>query len=360
MISFFLGVYRRLRAILADPVRDFQIAMLMLVLLVAVGTLGYILLEQMPIIDAFYMTIITVSTVGFGEIHPLSNRGRVFTSVLIILGLTIVTTAVSSAASVVLGPQLWLSIQERKMEETLRTVEKHYVVCGYGRMGRQIIRDLRARKASFVVIEMNEDIREELLEENIPYIIGDGTQDDILLDAGIERAVGLVSALNSDADNVMTVLSAREINPKIFIVARASTNTAESKLRRAGADRVVSPYQIGGHRLALALLRPAVHDFLNLIFNVSDDVDDMEVGQIYIQGESSLAGMTIAHANLRQSHHVSILAIQKINGEFTMNPHTQHVIQTGETLIVIGPPEAIYRIEEKWNPEGPDADDAAS
>ena len=245
------------------------------------------------------------------------------------------------------------------MEEYLRVIEKHYVVCGYGRMGRQIIRDLRARKAHFVVIERDEMIREELLEENIPFIIGDGTQDDILLEAGIQRAVGLVSALNSDADNVMTVLSAREINPKIFIVARASTSSAESKLRRAGANRVVSPYQIGGHRLALALLRPAVHDFLNLIFNVSDEIDDMDVGQVHIQPDSSLVGVTIAQANLRQSHNVSILAVQKVNGEFTMNPHTQYVIQPGETLIVIGPPEAIYRIEDNLDPGHAATDDTS-
>ncbi|MBZ0297650.1 MAG: potassium channel protein [Anaerolineae bacterium] len=341
-----LSTYQRLRIALSDPVRGFQLSLVLLALLVGCGTLGYMLLEGMPGIDAFYMTIITISTVGFGEVRPLSDAGRIFTSLLILVGLAMVTTAISNAVGIIMGPRLWLAIRERRMEETLKTIENHYIVCGYGRMGRQIVRDLQERREPCVVIELEPEAREELLEQNIPHIIGDGTQDEALYEAGVERAAGLVSALNSDADNVLTVLSAREINPKLFIVARAASGAAESKLRRAGANRVVSPYQIGGHRMALALIRPAVHDFMNRVFSVGDDMD-MDIGQVSIKEGSILAGQTIAQTHLRHQRNVTILAIQKPDGELIINPGTQHMIEPGETLIVIGPPKAIYRIEDE-------------
>ncbi len=166
----------------------------------------------------------------------------------------------------------------------------------------------------------------------------------------IEHAEGLVAALNSDADNVMTVLSAREINPDLFIVARAADAQSESKLRRAGANRVVSPYHIGGHRMAVALLRPAVHDFMNQIFHVGDE-SGMDIGQVRITAHSTLAGRTIAQTNLRQTRNVNILAIQKADGELSINPNTQYVIQSGDVLIVIGPSQAIYQTEAELDSE---------
>jgi voltage-gated potassium channel len=188
----------------------------------------------------------------------------------------------------------------------------------------------------------------------VPHIIGDGTQDEVLEEARIAQAIGLVAALNSDADNVMTVLSAREINPNLFIVARTAETSTESKLRRAGANRVVSPYQIGGHRLAVALLRPAVHDFMNRIFYMGDD-QDMDIGQVTVEAGSPLIGKTVAQTDLRRSRNVNILAIQRPDGELVINPNIQHVIQPGEVLIVIGPPDAIYRTEAELDAPVPPA-----
>ncbi|MBZ0300924.1 MAG: potassium channel protein [Anaerolineae bacterium] len=344
---------RRIRSMLTDPVRGLELSLLMLAVLVAGGTLAYIILEDMTPVDALYMTIITITTVGFGEVKPLSATGRIFTSVLILMGVATATSAISNAASIVLGQRLWLSIRERRMEDYITHLEKHYIICGFGRMGQQIVRDLQNRKQSFVVVEIDEELSEDMLEDNIPHIIGDGTQDEVLYEAGIERAAGLVAALNSDADNVLTVLSAREINPKLFIVARAAEPTTENKLRRAGANRVVSPYLIGGHRMAVALLRPAVHDFMNYIFSVGDETD-LDIGQATIEADSPLAGRAIAQSDLRRLRNVNILAIQRPNGEIVINPNTQHVIQPGETLIFIGPPQAIYRVEEELDaPDGP-------
>lgn len=343
-MHLFQALIRRIRNMLADPVRGLELSLLMLVVLVAAGTTGYVVIEGMSLIEGFYMTIITITTVGFGEVQPLSSAGRIFTSVLILMGVATATSAISNAASIVLGQRLWLSIRERRMEETIASLENHYIVCGYGRMGQQIVRDLQNRKQPYVVIEFNESLREEMLEDNITHIIGDGTQDEVLYQARIQYAAGMVAALDSDADNVMTVLSAREINPRLFIVARSAEASTESKLRRAGANRVVSPYLIGGHRMAVALLRPAVHDFMNQIFHVGGE-HDMDIGQVAIEVGSPLTGKTIAEADLRKTRNVNILAIQRPDGSLVINPGTQHVIAQGEVLIVIGSPAAIYNTE---------------
>ncbi|MEZ4669103.1 MAG: potassium channel protein [Anaerolineae bacterium] len=336
----------RLRVMIADPVKGFQISLLLVVILIVIGTIGYLLLERMSVVDAFYMTIITITTVGFGEVHTLSAVGRIFTSLLIFLGVGIVTIAISNVAGVILGPHLWLAIRERRMEETIKLISDHYIVCGYGRMGQQIARDLQARKQAFVVIERSPEMRQLLLEDNLPHIIGDGTLESTLEKAGIERAQGLVCALNSDSDNVMTVLTARELNPSLFIVARAVTPSTETKLRRAGADRVVSPYNIGGHRMALALLRPAIHDFMNYLFHIGDDLN-MDIGQISIKSGSPLVGQSIAQLDLRRKRNVNILAVQKPTSEFAINPNAQYVIEPGDVLIVIGPTDTVYRIEDE-------------
>lgn len=342
------AVNRRLQAMLADPVRGLVASLGALAVLMAVGTFGYMLLEQMEIIEALYMTVITISTVGFGEVRPLSPPGRIFTSVLILLGLALATSALSNAASIMVGPRLWFSIKERRMNDTVETISDHYIVCGYGRMGEQIVTDLLARKEPFVVVDSNPDIHNMLVMQDVLHVIGDATIDETLREAGVERAVGLVSALDTDPDNLMTVLSAREINPKLFIVARSTSPSTDRKLRRAGADRVVSPYQIGGHRMALALLRPAVHDLMSRIFNVTDSSKvDMDLGQVRISDDSHLAGRSIADTNLRRTHNVSIIAVQSVDGELIINPNIDHVLHVGDVLVVIGPPEAIQRMHEK-------------
>ncbi len=343
---------RQARYALSSPVRRVQLSLLGLALLILLGTLYYHFFEDMTSLDALYMTVITIATVGFGEVKPLSPDGRVFTIILILLGVGITTTAISNAVGVILGPRLWLSIQQRRMEAILRTLKNHYIVCGYGRMGQQIVLDLQRRQEAFVVVDANPEIAEELIEAGIPHIVGDATLDEALSEAGVTRAQGLVAALSSDADNVLTVLSARELNPKIYIVARATSPEAERKLRRAGANTIVSPYQIGGHRMALALLRPTVHRFLMRIFHFGEG-PDVEIGQITIREGSWLASRTIATSNLRAKHQVSILAIQEPDGEFVITPSIQHQLRAGQTLIVIGPPQAIYALEEQLD-ESPD------
>jgi voltage-gated potassium channel len=339
----FSTISHTMQVLLDEPLRRFQFSLLILAVLIASGSLGYMVLEQMKFIDALYMTVITVTTVGFGEVKPLSSVGRLYTIVLIVLGVGTAAWAVGSGVEIILGRKLWSSVQLRKLKELLMTLEDHYIVCGYGRIGRQITRDLQVRRIPFVVIDQSTELEEEFLENEILHIIGDATQDESLIKAGILRARGFVSALNSDADNVLAVLTAREMNPDLLIVARAMTESSENKLRRAGANRVVSPYSIGGHRLALALLQPAVHDFLQQIFNLEDLTVD--IGQIVIREDSPMAGQTISDSDLRHIWKLTILAIHTADGTFTISPDAQHRLEPGETLIVIGNPTAIYKLE---------------
>ncbi len=328
---------------LGDPMRRVQLSIVFLLLLVLVGMVGYMVLEDMAPVDALYMTVITITTVGFGEVRPLSPASRLFTMVLILLGVSAVTSAVSSAVETVLEQRVWLSVQRRRTKEWLMKANNHTVVAGYGRIGQQIVRDLRNRDVPFVVIDFSGEAEQTFLEEKIHYVLGDATLDEVQLEAGIDRAKAFVSALDTDADNVLAVLTARGLNPDLFIVARATTTSSEVKLRRAGANRVVSPYDIGGHRLSLAVMRPAVHDLLSQIFDVT--VTDADIGQIAVAAGASLAGQTLGTCDLRQVHNLTILAIQQPDGSFAINPSPQHTIQAGETLIVIGPPQAIANLE---------------
>lgn len=339
-----MSIGRYLNNMLNDPVRGLQVSLLMLLLLVVFGAVGYMLIERMTPVDALYMTVITISTVGFGEISPLGVPGRAFTTLLILTGVITATTALGNLASILLGQHLWQSLRERRMLEELDKLNNHYIICGHGRMGDQVARDLRDRGLPYVVVDRDPEHRANFLETNTLHLIGDATDDEALRSVGILRARGLVATLDNDPDNLMTVLSARGLNPDLLIVTRTTSHEAESKLRRAGADHVISPWQTGGHRLAMALLRPAVHDFMDLL--LEPEVNrGWELGQISIEENSELAGHSIAEAGLYQSSAVTVLAIRQADGEITLIPSPQRVLRRGETIICVGPPGSIRRVE---------------
>ena len=341
------SIQRVLRS-LSEPVRQLQISLFILFLLVLGGTAGYMLIEGVDWLDALYMTVITLTTVGYGEVVQLSTEGRIFTITLIMLGVGIGAWAVTNAVEVIVGQTLWTAVQSRKIRKRVERMNDHYIVCGYGRLGRRIARDLRARGEAFVVVDWSQALAQEFLEDEVPHLLADAMQDDALKAAGVERARGLVSALDSDASNVLTVLTARELNPGLLIVARANSEMSESKLRRAGADRVVTPDSIGGHRLALALLRPAVHDFFSHVFSF-DGTQGADIGQILLPARSPFTGQTIAGCDLRRMRNVSILAIKLADGEFVLNPPPTRVIEAGDTLIVIGHADAVYELEALYS-----------
>lgn len=320
--------------VLNEPLRRFRFSILLLVLLLVGGTVGYVAIEGMGLIDAFYMTVITLATVGFGEVHPLSQLGRLYTTAFIIIGVGAGAWAITNGIEVLFGESVWVSMQRRRMDRLLMDLQNHYIVCGFGRMGRQIVRDLVNRNEPFVVIERDPRVEDTLIAEGYPYLMGDAEDDAVLRRAGVARARGIVAALNSDAANVLTVLTSREFNPNILVVARAASESSEAKLRRAGADRVVNPDAIGGHRLALALLQPKVHDFMSKIFNIEEM--EVDIGEVIVLQGAEIAGRTIAETNIRNRWNLTILAMQTPTGEFIISPDARRIIEPGETLILIG------------------------
>ncbi|MBS1910573.1 MAG: NAD-binding protein [Bacteroidetes bacterium] len=319
---------------LADPGRKFRFALCLLVLLVTVGSVGFMAIEKTSVVDAFYMAVTTITTVGFGEVHPFSPEGRVFVIGYIVLGVGAAAWAFATGAEMLLGDKLWASVRQRRMKQTLMKLEDHYIICGFGRLGRPIITDMRSRGEQFVVVENNGAKEERLLDAVVPFVIGDATQEEVLLRAGLLRARGIVITLDNDAENVLAVLTARELNPKILIVARANSESAESKLRRAGADRVISLDTIAGRRLALATLQPKVHDFLERVFSLEQL--EANIDELRVAAGSPLVGQLIGECDLRSRWNVTVLAVQNPNGEFIVSPDAARAIEPGETLIVMG------------------------
>ncbi len=346
MPSVRFDIVQRLRFVLDDPARRLQLALLTLVLIILVGSLGYMWIEGMDTIDAVYMTVITIATVGYGEVNPLSHAGRIFTIGLILTGMATTAWAVGSGVELLVGRTLWLSLQRRKMDQLLKTIDNHYIICGYGRMGRQVARDLRARDEAFVVVDVIDEKEERAYEDQVPFVNGNATRDEVLLRAGIERAKGIVTAIGDDAENVLAVLTARGLNANLLIVARGTDEAIASKLRRAGADRVVSPYAIGSHRMALALMQPTAHDFMGRIFDLEDLAID--IGELRINPGSPLAGKTIAETLLKKKWDLIVLAIRVSDQEeFIISPRSDLRIAEGDILIVFGSPSKIGAVERR-------------
>lgn len=311
--------------------RQLRFALFLLFLIILVGTLGYIALEKWDFLDAFYMTVITISTTGFEEVKPLTHLGRIFTSFLIIAGVGTIAYTGGRAVQLIIETQV---LRRRRMSKKLQELKNHYIVCGYGRMGRRICEELRQAGVPFAVIEKDDNQIEALIEQEYLFVQGDATSDDSLLKAGIAQARGIVAVLPSEAENVFAVLSAKVLNPKIFVVARAVEEETESKLLRAGADRVVNPYEIGGTRMAMMLLRPTVVEFIDIIARKQGV--DLNLEEIQVKASSPLIGKTLAESPIRKELNIIIVAIFRKAGSFIYNPVSSTVLEEGDRLLAIG------------------------
>ncbi|WP_136809866.1 potassium channel family protein [Desulfosediminicola flagellatus] len=310
------------------------ISLLLLLLTIAFGTTGYVVFEHMPPFEAFYMTLITISTVGFSEVRPLSDIGRGITIVIIILGISLLTYTLGQVARIFIEGELRRVLGRRKLEKHISMLENHYIICGYGRIGAIIVKELQAAKIPLVVIEQDPASIAMLEADGILYLNMDATSDDALTAARLDRAKGLVTAVSSDADNVFIALSAKGIRPDIFILARASDVKNESKLIRAGASRVVCPYQMGGKRMAEILHKPTVVDFLDQTM-VHDELG-LQMEEAIIPTGSPITGKTVVSSKLRQDFGVIIIAIKRKSGEMVFNPGPAEVFDAGDTIVVIG------------------------
>jgi voltage-gated potassium channel len=312
--------------------------------LVAAGTAGYALIEpEYSPFDALYMTVITLTTVGYEEVHTLSPAGRVFTIFLLLGGVITFFYTATELVRIVVGGEVQAHIGRRRMARSLAGLRDHLIICGYGRMGRFVCREFSQRGVPFVVI----DLRPELLQDfDLPHglaLAGDATDDDVLHRAGVGRARALVAVTPSDADNLFITLSARLLNDRLFIVARAEDEPAEHKLKRAGANRVVSPYASGGFRVAQAVLRPAVVDFIELATRTGHL--DLQIEEVQVQPGSPLAGADLQASRLRLDLGVIIVAIKRGDGAMLFNPPGDAVMAAGDTLIALGGRPQLDRLE---------------
>jgi voltage-gated potassium channel len=316
-----------------------KIALAMLLGVIAFGSLGYMIIEGWNLLDSVYMTIISITTTGYREVYPLSQLGKMFTLLIIILGVVTIAYAGGRLAQLFVESYLF---RRRKMVKQLSTLENHYIICGYGRMGKKICQELEENKAKFVVIEKNPTEIENLRTRDYLFVEGDATDDDILTQAGIKKAKGMVAVLHTEAENVFTTLSSRALHPKIFIVARAVEEETESKLLKAGANRVVKPYEIGGHRMTQVLLRPGVVDFIDII--AREKRIDLHIEEIEVKDGSILVGQTLAQSPIRNKLNIIIVAIFQADGKVTYNPQSNTVIQKDNKLIVIGEEKNIQQL----------------
>ena len=308
---------------------------------ILIGTFGYMIIEGWSLFDSFYMTIITISTTGFKEFRPLSTPGMVLTVFLIITG--VVSLAYTGGRGVQLLVEAQI-LRRRKMAKNLERISNHYIVGGYGRMGSQIAEHLLENNLNFVIIENEPNNVAKLNDLGYLFVSGDATDDDALIKAGVERAKGLVAVLSTDAENVFTTLSARELNNNIFIVARAIDEGTEGKLKKAGADRVVKPYELGGNRMVQLLLRPGVTDFIEGIARKKEV--DISLEQIVVCKGSNLVGLTLAESPIRSELDIIIIAIDKSGGNFVYNPKSSAKIEVDDKLIAIGQVENLNKLNK--------------
>jgi voltage-gated potassium channel len=308
--------------------------------LLIVGTAGYMLIEGWPLLDAFYMTVITLSTVGFGEVRPLSQTGRLFTSALLIVNIFLIAYGVEAIISARMGGQFF---RRRQMMRQVNQMENHVIVCGYGRVGESSATSLLSSNRDVVVIEKEPEKVAVLEKSGCLFVEGDATQDEVLLRAGVERAWGLIVCTGDDSVNLFIVLSARALNKSLFIVARSVSEENERKMRLAGADRVVSPYQIGGRHMANIAIRPHVTDFFDVV--TLDDGVELWVEELAIQEGSPLIGKTVGEADIRRQTGVTIIAIYHHQDQRASLPRARTVLNAGDQMIVLGTRQQLAQLQ---------------
>ena len=324
--------------------RNVRLSFTLLFLVIAFGVFGYHVIEGMPYFDALYMTVITISTVGFQEVHPLSTGGRIITMIIISGGITIGAYTIGTLLRMFIEGELSKTFGRRKVEKKISELREHFIICGYGRIGSLVSKELRDHKKDFVVIENNPSAIERMEINKILYLDQDATVEDVLIQAGIMHARGIVPAVGSDADNVFITLTARGLRPDIFILARASDEKDEIKLKRAGANRVVSPYLIGGKRMAQVLIRPTVVDFIDIA--VMESNLGLQMEECRIKPTSHLVGKNLIESNLRRDFGVIIVLIKKYAGEMIFNPQPSEVLEANDTLVVLGRVQDVVRMNE--------------
>jgi voltage-gated potassium channel len=324
-------------------VRGPWLAVALLLVVLLSGGLGYTVLEGWSLWDGFYMTVTTITTVGFQEVHPLSRAGQVFTVGVIVAGVGTAFYTFTLLASLVVEGGLHQRLERRRRQRMIEDLRDHFIVCGYGRIGSTIVEELRRQNVPYVVIERDPERVHEVIELRGLAVLADASSEEVLTRVRIDRARGLIAAVGTDAENVYAVLTARGLRPDLYIIGRAETADAERKLLRAGANRVVAPYRIGARELAQTALRPAVVDFFELATRSGNL--ELAIEQVAIADHSGLVGQTIIDANVRQRFGLIVVGIQRRAGRMEFNPPGDAVMQAGDQLVVLGRVDGLRELE---------------
>lgn len=323
--------------------RRILFAVLAVTVAIAMGAIGFSLVEGWSILDSLYVAAQTVTTVGYGDLTPATRNGRIFSTLFMLVAVGVVLYSLTSAVQGIVQSELVATFGQRRQSRKMSKLRNHFIICGAGRVGSHLIRGLMGGAETFIVIEKNPEKVAELLDLGVIVLVRDATLEESLLEAGVEHARGLAACLPDDADNVYVVLTAHDLNPQLHIVARAAEEQAESKLIRAGANRVVAPTIIGGHRMAMALTKPAVHDFLG---SITANKLELAFEQLEVGPSSELVGRRLSETNIRSVLNVVIVSIRRIHGEILFNPGGGAVIESGDVLIAIGHAETLMKLAE--------------
>jgi voltage-gated potassium channel len=310
------------------------LAVAALFVVVGVGILGYVLVEGWAFFDALYMTVITIATVGFSEVRPLSEAGRAFTIVLIIAGISVQFIALATIVDYLSGGHLVESLEGRRMNRRIESLRGHSIVCGIGRVGSVVARALADEGCDFIIVDRSDEATELCHEEGWLIVKGDAADEETLLAAGIERANSIVTALDSDADNLFVTVTARALNPKLFIVARSSHESSEQKILKAGANRVITPNVIGGRRMAGMVMQPVVSDYLDLVAH--GEGVEFRLQEYSVEAGSELLGKTLSEARVREATGAYVLAVRSVDGRIDANPDSGFRFGEGDRVVALG------------------------
>jgi voltage-gated potassium channel len=318
---------------IANPLLRFRLPATLLAVVIAYGVTGYMLINGWNLLDAFYMTIITISTVGYGEVHPQSDAGRLFTTTLIVVGVGILLFAFGVFAETLADNSFGIFRRQRQMERRLNELRDHFIVCGYGRIGTEIVVEFEEHHVPYVIVERNEEPLGRLHKEEKLHVEGDAASEEILKSAGIGRARGLISAVDSDERAVYVTLAARALNPKLYIISRAGYPESVRRLELAGADRVISPYRMAGHLMAELAVRPGVVDVLDTLHHGESDIG---LEEVIVGPKTKVMGKTVAEAGLLDPSGAKLLAVRRRDGSLHVNPSGDLRLEEGDLVIALG------------------------